>query len=204
MIRFIRKIFWRKTRREPSINERKRQAEYFKNFRPEQLDELFNLYRDYLKHEDGLINYRTTWLVSVQSFLIATFGLSYQKKFEVLAQAIEKCTVTKLEISIYLYDIFLVLLVIVGVYTSYAAIHSVKAALLANEELIRKWEEIIQYYPPRYHLPAISGGGHPEALGKGKKLALNLPLGFLITWLVILLFVLTGICHDLTLLKKTP
>lgn len=204
MLNFFKKIFLGSTKTEPSFNEKERHIEYFKNFPSEQLDKLFILYRDYLKHEDVLINYRTTWLVSVQSFLIATFGFSYQKKFEVLAQAIEKSAVAKLEISIYLYDFFMVLLIVIGVFTSVAAMRSVSAAVLAINELKEKWEAIIKYYPPLYHLPNITGGGNTTASAIGAGLALRLPRGFLISWTVILFFTFVEFYHDLILLKILP
>jgi hypothetical protein len=49
--------------------------------------EIYELFRSYVKHEDTLIDHRTTWLIYIQSFLLATFGFSYQKKFEVYANA---------------------------------------------------------------------------------------------------------------------
>jgi hypothetical protein len=52
--------------------------------------ELYVLYRDYIKHEDELINARISWMINIQSFLIATFGFSYQKKFEVVSLFIDK------------------------------------------------------------------------------------------------------------------
>jgi hypothetical protein len=52
--------------------------------------ELYVLYRDYIKHEDELINARTSWMINIQSFLIATFGFSYQKKFEMVSLFVQK------------------------------------------------------------------------------------------------------------------
>lgn len=52
--------------------------------------ELYVLYRDYIKHEDELINARSGWMINIQSFLIATFGFSYQKRFEIITSFIDK------------------------------------------------------------------------------------------------------------------
>lgn len=179
---------------------------YYKTIPPKKFDELFTLYRDYLEHEDGLINYRTTWLVSVQSFLIATFGFSYQKKFEVLGQAITKCTVGELEVTIYLYDFFLFLLVLIGIVTSRAAIRSVKAAVLAIGALQKKWEGMIEHkeYPELFHLPKVIGGGFHKTPDEGAELALGLPKVFLISWCVIFVFIFGGFYYDLILLKRLP
>jgi hypothetical protein len=36
---------------------------------------LYNVYRDYMKHEDDLINQRASWHLLLQGFLFATFGV---------------------------------------------------------------------------------------------------------------------------------
>jgi hypothetical protein len=45
---------------------------------PEDLAEHFQLFRDYVKHEDELINRRLTWLLTVQGFLFAAYGIANQ------------------------------------------------------------------------------------------------------------------------------
>src|SRR5271155_2266738 len=35
----------------------------------------YKIYRDYMKHEDDLLNHRTTWLLIFQGFLFATLGV---------------------------------------------------------------------------------------------------------------------------------
>ena len=46
-------------------------------------EEVYKIHRDYLEHEDELVHHRTTALITIQSFLIATFGFTYQKKYEI-------------------------------------------------------------------------------------------------------------------------
>jgi hypothetical protein len=41
--------------------------------------ELFWIYRLYVQYEDDLINNRTTWLITIQAFLLATFGVFLPK-----------------------------------------------------------------------------------------------------------------------------
>lgn len=175
--------------------------EYYRTIPPKDFDTLFSLYRDYLKHEDGLINYRATWFVGVQSFLIATFGLSYQKKFEVVAQAIKNCSIGQLKGSIYLYDISLFLLVIVGIFSSYAAISSIRAAVEAIDELQRKWKEEIIQGQTLHHLPNIIGGGMKDTVKDGAELALNLPVFFLRFWTGVVFFGVADAFHDYSLLN---
>jgi hypothetical protein len=64
-----------------------KQYQFLTNDGNKKIEELYLNYRDYIKHENILINYRTTWLITIQSFLITTFGFSYQKKFEVISSA---------------------------------------------------------------------------------------------------------------------
>jgi hypothetical protein len=41
---------------------------------------LYEVFRGYIKHEDGLIDNRVTWLSQIHGFLYATYGLTLQKK----------------------------------------------------------------------------------------------------------------------------
>src|SRR3954453_13719795 len=48
---------------------------------------LYKEYRDYLKHEETLINNRTTWLITGNALLIAALGVIFQKRLDQLANA---------------------------------------------------------------------------------------------------------------------
>src|SRR5580658_9768416 len=39
----------------------------------------YKLFRDYIEHEDSLINQRLLWNINIQGFLFAAYGLSVQK-----------------------------------------------------------------------------------------------------------------------------
>jgi len=41
---------------------------------PPGLKRLYEIYRDYIKHEDDLINHRSTWHLLIQGFLFATLA----------------------------------------------------------------------------------------------------------------------------------
>jgi hypothetical protein len=43
----------------------------------------YEFFRDYVKHEDNLINQRLTWLLTIHGFLYATCGFTLQKKYEI-------------------------------------------------------------------------------------------------------------------------
>jgi hypothetical protein len=42
---------------------------------PEESERLYAIYRQYLMNEANLINARLTWLLTIQGFLFATYGL---------------------------------------------------------------------------------------------------------------------------------
>lgn len=213
MLKFIRKFFFGSKApdlgskgKAPEIEEGEKlsRQEYFRDLRPEQVEQIYALYRDYLKHEDGLINHRVTWLVGVQSFLIATFGFAYQKKYEILSKALLDEEICKLGFSLYLYDAFLIFLVVIGVCTSTSALKSVGAATLALENLRSGWNEIKDCHRSLFHLPGITGGGSDKANDDGKNLSLLLPKFFHRFWWGTFVFVAFNFYYDLILLKHTP
>src|SRR5271170_1594006 len=44
---------------------------------------MYELYREYVRHEDGLVNYRMTWLLTIHGFLYATYGFTMQTNLQV-------------------------------------------------------------------------------------------------------------------------
>src|SRR5262249_26759673 len=52
--------------------------------------EHYKIFRDYLQHEDGLINQRLSWNFTIQGFLFATYGLCLQKLLDVSDRIFEK------------------------------------------------------------------------------------------------------------------
>jgi len=163
--------------------------------KPDQVNYTRQLYaelRDYVKHEDSLINHRTTWLMTVQAFLIATFGFSYQKRFEVLSHARLENAVASLSDLIWQFDVFLIILSVVGIGTSATARRSVTAAVEAIESVDECWNKLkasggwrrsCDEEPMLSYLPDITGGGNKAASRKGIGLSADLPLFFLILWI---------------------
>lgn len=153
--------------------------------------DLYTKYRDYIQHEDYLINQRITWLISIQSFLIATFGFSYQKKFEILSLNISKVEplkdtqLEKFNDLISKYDTFLIILTIIGIAVSIIALLSTNAAHSAIDVLSSEWKKISP--DNGLELPGIIGGGSKKAHRYGKVLAELLPWFFLGIWLFVLL-----------------
>ena len=42
----------------------------------EHVHTLYKQYREYIVHEDNLINHRSTWIYMIQSFLVASYGFA--------------------------------------------------------------------------------------------------------------------------------
>jgi hypothetical protein len=113
----------------------------------ERIEEIYLIYRDYIKHEDDLINQRITWLIGIQSFLIASFGFSYQKKFDVISGALLKnplckdITLKALKSTLENYNLFLESFCVIGFMTSLVALISVHAANISLRNLRTQWTE---------------------------------------------------------------
>ncbi|MDD2800022.1 MAG: hypothetical protein PHE96_01075 [Methylococcales bacterium] len=168
-------------------------------------EEFYSLLRDYIKHEDDLINQRMTWLMSVQSFLIATFGFSYQKKFEIVSKALINKETQALGFSIVEYDLFLIMLIVVGIATSYFALQSIEAATHSITQLRERWRDfyrcewrkLCDSRPQLDHLPDITGGGVVMAHIQGIKFPFYLPRFFIFFWVGIFFLTLWVTGNDL-------
>ena len=160
--------------------------------RQEDNETIYGVYRAYIEHEDELVHQRTTSLVTIQSFVLATFGFTYQKKYEVAARLLEaNKTPADLGSIVNEYNGFLLALALVGIATSFIAWRSIRAAITAIYHLRDKWVQVSRDMPAT-HLPGITGGGSAEASKAGVSLASWAPLfllGFWATTLFVLLFV---------------
>jgi hypothetical protein len=147
------------------------------------LNVIFKIYRDYVEHEDELIYQRTHSLVTIQSFLLATFGLCYQKRFEIAAMLLKQGQqLSDIKINNE-YNGLMLALAFVGIATSLIALVSVRAARKAIEDLNSEWNRIKEKCPQDY-LPRLIGGGNPEAAKHGFHLSLYIPRFFLLFWIV--------------------
>lgn len=139
--------------------------------------ETYDVYRDYLKHEDNLINNRMTWLILSQSFFFTAFAL-----------AIGRLTVVDPLIADQI-GLFLKSLAVLGMVVAGATCLSVVAALTAIEGLRQRWKKHSQtndtnetYTIEKSLLPDLTGGGDPFASTFGFFMPIAMPLIFLFTW----------------------
>lgn len=158
----------------------------------DEIIKIYEIYRNRCEHENILIDHRTTWSITIQSFLIATFGFSFQKKYEISEKLFgntEKIGAMKNEI--FNFDIFLFLLIVVGVVTAAIALRSIKAATDTIEKISEKWHEIKhQNYDIAMNIPDIGAAGDRRAREQGQWLSKALPVFFMAFWTCVFVFII--------------
>ncbi len=149
----------------------------------ENTERIYKIYRGYIEHEDTLINHRTTWLITIQSFLWATFGFSYQKKYEMFVKIRESAVCqNSFGLAPAEFNGFLFILAVVGFSTAFVSLISVSAAVSAIGELKKEWGTLAATWPDAVLLPKITGGGSRWASKAGIVIALALPIFFCAAW----------------------
>jgi hypothetical protein len=150
-----------------------------------EIKDLYLAFRAYEEHENLLINQRTTWLVTVQSVLIATFGFSFQKYYEVSEKILEA---QKQNVKIDMGDVnekyvtVLKTLYYIGIFTSVIALIAVGTAVVAQGRLRKLWRTKHAANATVEGLPDIAGGGSGFAQIFGGAFALALPVFFVLMW----------------------
>jgi hypothetical protein len=150
---------------------------------------LYNVYRDYIKQENTLMNVRMTWFLTTQAFLFSSYALLNQKRisagnFELVRswqEFIGGITDFKLKFSI----IILMLICFFGIFTARRSYISVRAASLAIMALRSKWNAEFARRGPFISLPAITGGGDDKAMEEGWASAAFLPKAAMVIWVLI-------------------
>jgi hypothetical protein len=153
---------------------------------------LYTAYRNYLSHEDDLIHQRTTWSITIQSFTIATFGLTFQKKMEILARTDPGAAgnaAAGLAGVITQYDHFLIALAGFGLGVALISGASVFAAQKAIRRLIVLWQSCCSRNSATHDFPLLTGGGSRTAHHLGHMLPLALPVFFVLFWTLIALYI---------------
>ena len=138
--------------------------------------ELYTLYRDYIKHEDSLINNRVGWFIQLHSFLIASYGILFSALLASFFPSGKAAAGAGDIQAIACYLFYAV--AAVGSASSIAAIFSISAAQSAISTLESGWKTI----PRTQTLPGIVGGGHVTSNRFGASLHRGLPFTLLIVW----------------------
>jgi hypothetical protein len=141
----------------------------------------YQIFRDYLKHEDELINHRSTWHHTIQGLLFTALGVTLSR----LDPASPRQVVA-------VQKALIVLLPVLGMSISLAAFLSIYAATKALDELRELWKRVIKVYgeEPWPTLPGITGAGNKHAIRFGKAPSYLIPCVIGVAWLLILIIAL--------------
>ncbi|MCY1400542.1 hypothetical protein D9M71_156350 [compost metagenome] len=152
-----------------------------KDEKDEKKQRLYEIYRDYIKHEDSLIHSRTSSLITIQSFVLATFGFCYQERYKMALKFAQSKTPINLGPIAIEYGGFLLALGLVGLATSYIALRSIRSAHTAIKNIEAQWNKIDSKNPATY-LPGITGGGKSSATRDGGRFSIYTPMFFIFFW----------------------
>jgi hypothetical protein len=157
---------------------------------------IYKIFRSYEEHENALINHRTSWLVTVQSVLLATFGFSFQKHLEIVQKIADMAPLARdtLSGSLYQFKIFLAALPVIGIVTCFGSYMSIRAARDAQSELRKQYNsEYRGAISDSLKLPPIAGGSSKSAEDHGSSFAYFLPVFFFLLWAIVLFGVLLAV-----------
>lgn len=151
--------------------------------------ELFRIYREYVEHEDQLINHRTSWNLAIQSFLFAAYVLSLNGGLETAkAESATKTLDSLLQAALLRQEFELIanwLLPTIGAVVSILSAWSAWTARESIQALRNKWNEL----PGRCTLlpDDLTGGGLTKD-GYGVRVAvIGIPISIALLWLILLI-----------------
>jgi len=121
------------------------------------IQEHYKIFRDYVEHEDNLINNRLMWNITIQGFLFATYGFAVEKLVESPIN----------ENRLFALRGLIVVLPLFGIGISLVSFMGVVAAQSAIKNLVTQWNEIHQTNGQQ--LPYLIGGGVPDGDKSGKE-----------------------------------
>ena len=126
--------------------------------------DLYKTCRSLEEHENDLINQRTTWFITIESVITATYGFSLQKYHEVYGKYIFKddCKyLSKEYIQGASFELFLLILCVIGVFSAVSAHKSIKAATDAQRGIRLYWNSQ-KDNSTGMNTPPLAGGGDHE------------------------------------------
>jgi hypothetical protein len=151
----------------------------------EQSISMYTVFRQYLVHEDDLINQRTTWSITIQGFIIVAFGLSFQNRLNLnIANAAQIQSITKFDRE---YGMLILALATLGLGVSLICLVSVRAGQIAIRGLIKIWGQWHNAHPRSPGYPPLSGGGEYWATRLGHAAPIVLQSFFVLFWITVLM-----------------
>jgi hypothetical protein len=153
------------------------------------LQEMFCVYRDYIKFEHELQNHRSTWHLLMQGFLFATLGVIGEWQ---IGKEMPTHLVTEREWLPYI-------LMSAGSLIAIAAFISIWASDMAIRSLVKRWHkqsgaEFDSDFIAR--VPDIKGGGSTWAERMGKVASMFIPVIALLAWIVVAIMYQLDVSKD--------
>ena len=171
----------------------------------EDIVKYYELYRAQEEHENELLHQRSTQLITIQSVLLATFGFSFQKFFEIYINNWSIATKSPELLRLTLFFVLVLFsLCAVGIANSINAQTSIKAADESQQSIRENWSKVRTAYEnsgKTHRLPPFAGGGEVRNMNLGKTFHASLPKFFLIFWLVTISFIVVIIIIYILLAK---
>lgn len=151
----------------------------------------YQLTRDYIIHEDTLINYRLSWLLTIQGLLFAAYGLairSLEGKNSDLSEKNPDLLRENLDLLGENLDLLISALKWLGLLTSVLCFTGIFAAVLAIKKLSKTYEKSKDHSrvsPLIKVLPKVTGGSSEIASTLGYS-PLPIPVLFFVIWWILI------------------
>jgi hypothetical protein len=143
----------------------------------------FKEFRDYVKHEDGLIIQRSTLYFATQTVLVAVVGFTAQKFADVVFRP-GAGELPGLNAFVTNYSRFLAVLACLGVVLSLSYLASLRAAIVSLRGLSAAWPCFRAQQRFELHMPALRGGGQQRWYYRFT-FEKVLPWAFTLAWLLL-------------------
>jgi hypothetical protein len=177
---------------------------------PQEADDIIDHYeilRDYVKHEDGLVNQRLSWLLALHGFLYGSLALTLQEIFKNQNSVSNLCvnTLEFFDNSCARVELFVYFICSIGLWIAYSVRHSIKGAIIANNSLVEFSKNIYNIHVMKdsqdsiyvlsrtdssgidHYFPWLLGGCSQNALRRGFSAPKFIPLIIIVSWSVIMI-----------------
>jgi hypothetical protein len=138
----------------------------------------YKIFRDYVQHEDSLINNRALWNINIQGFLFGSYAFTVQKLAEIQAEN---------GAFPFILPLLIIMIPCVGLAVSTTSWVGIRAAQRSIARLKSDWEtEQAQHYQAESRkLPGLTGGGDERNHRHGFWAPSVFPLVFVAAWVIL-------------------
>ena len=157
---------------------------------------MYQIYIEYVRHENDLMNQRTTWSMTVQGGLLVILVYLLQKFFDInpaLADSAAPLRDEHRQLFNLLIVVFWIIVCGLGLAVSSFSQRSINAAIAAQRELNLIWKVNFLERAEALKFPRLMGGGSVLADDHGGLLARSLPPILVGVWIIFFLFAVLGL-----------